>query len=199
MLLLLLEIAWLARQPLQVTQGTFLTQATGMVASVELSARVEPDEAGLTFALEQVPPGTEPRLSVYSDIDLQYFLRPTGRKGSLWLPNLALSKFPAVLLSYTWELGYGRVSGEYLYIHKDYLYPWRTRREGGLLVYYATGVVGERVDRWVELNDWLPQFLGSPQQSVIIYAMPDEESYTRIIRGYNHLQTAAAFWSGTQG
>lgn len=163
-----------------------------------LAAHVEPGSAGLTFALANAPPDAEPVLSVFSDTDLQYFLRPTDRKDSRWLPNLALSKFPAVMLTYRWEAGSQQVSGEYLYIHKDYPYPWKVEEAGGLTVYYATGVVGWRVERWVGLNDWLPRFLGTPQQPVVIYAMPDEESYARIIKGYSHLGKASAFYSGTR-
>lgn len=161
-------------------------------------ARVEPDEGGLQFILENVPPGVEPDLYLFSDSDLRDFLRRPGPKDSRWLPNLALSKFPAVLLSYTWDLGYERVTGEHLFVHKEYRYPWRVEQKGGLTVYYAAGVVSWRVDRWAELNEWLPRFLESPQRSVVIYAMPDEESYARIIRGYGHLRQASAFWSSTR-
>lgn len=159
---------------------------------------VEADGAGLTFSLENVPPGTDPALSVNSETNLDAFLRRTGRRGSRWLPNLALSNYPAVLLNYTWDLGYERVSGEYLYVHKEYPHPWKVRQEDGLTVYYATGVVGWRIDRWVELNDWVSRFLGTPRQPVTIYAMPDDESYDRMIRGHGYLGKAAAFWNGTR-
>ncbi|MFZ5814904.1 MAG: hypothetical protein ACOY93_06330 [Bacillota bacterium] len=166
------------------------------VSTATPAARVIPDPAGLTFQVDHPPRGVEPRLRLWADADLTDHLQPAEGAHSWWLPNQVLAKFPAVRLTYTWELGRERLRGEHLHIHRDYPYPWQVVQKGGLTVYFASPVAAGRISRWAELNDWLPRFLGTPQQPVVIYAMPDEEAYARVIGGNSHLDRAAGFFSG---
>lgn len=208
-LLLVVEVVWLGLQPMPSRRSApdeqaalpgaakgkpaaSSVQADGMTALVEQEAHM------ITLRLQGHRAGAEPKLTVTAgNRDLGSYLRfreDRGTETSVRLSYAGVNIFPVRILTYTWEVDGRQVTGQHMYVHPNFPFPWKLEQHGPFTFYHTGTLTEELATQWAALYTTLAGFLGLKPVEQTIYVLPDIEALQKALGSEVTTRKVAGLW-----